>query len=844
MNLKNKVVIILGLLVLLGIGFKKVIDFQDYNPTVIIETNKFQCQDNKELLKGNKIIDQFRANNNNLGIISVLFNTHSRINDDYLQFNIKEVGSNKWYYSNKYKVDQFQDNQYFPFGFPEINNSKGKTYKIEIESLNGMEGNSVQVLIKNKVFLSKYSFPKAYLLQNKKEIPIFILSKIGSFFGHISLNVYLFILLIVYLLRLININKLLYFLKKISKFITNSSNLLFIKIKNSKLTIPILIVICILGLFIINLWLNWPVRLKAFAFGDDLGSWEFFNTNRNNFFGFIFNTGANKFRPIFLSVFFVVLSLIGNKIWLFGIFNLIFNFLITIVLFFLIRKISRSVIISFCLSVAFIFSRFAYYDITQALGLMEAMALLLSIVVIYLLWRYLNTENIKYFWTSLLVFTMLIFTHERFITILGVYFVLFLILGLKKKNILLFLLSTTPVILSFILKIFVLQIRALDGTGGTNILQTFNISAFFQFFLSGWFYIFGVNAGPSYLNGISSEAVPQNINTLILIGNICLLLITVFFGILILKSKKILSKKYINNFILFFSFILLTLVAGSVTFRLEMRWLYASFVGLLFLLAYIFRVILKQNIFGKICLFLIILWLVIFIQREMFYRTYYIDLYYWSIQSFGNSLYEATIKKYDNNFLNNNIYILCGENTTRYIVGCNDYVDSNLFFRQYGNFQKGNIKFTSNINEIANDNKGIILYYDRQQNRFIETKIGDNLKEAILISGWYEWDAEHTSLWTSENTDAWFTTGNKGKMIFQGYIPKYNSPNKISFFIDGKRIKSFDIKEGNIKIEMETPKNMIIDLKFNVEYTKSPVTLGISPDIRELGVLVYNINFF
>lgn len=726
MKLINRFVFILSVFLLVVVGFRKNIDYQDYNPTVIVNVDEFRNINNKELLKGEKIAGEFEAKNNNLGIISILFNTHNRINDDYLQFKIKEKGDTQWYYDNKYKVDQFQNNQYFPFGFPEINSSKGKTYQIVIESLNGVNGNSVQAVI-NKPFLSKYSFPKTYLLQNKKEIPMFIFNKIVSFFGHISLNVYLFVLLFylltIYLLRLININKLPDHFRKIVKFFVKIGKLFFIGIRKSKLTIPILIVVCVLGLFIVNLLVNGPIRLKAFAFSDDLGSWEFFYNNKTNFFEFIFSTGANKFRPVFLSVFFVLLSLIGNKIWLFGVFNLMFNFLIAVVLFFLFRKISKNITTPICLSFAFIFSRFAYYDITQALGLMESMALLLSIVVIYLLWCYLNTEKIKYFWMSLILFTTLIFTHERFITILGVYFVLFLLLGLKKKNILLFLLSTIPVIFSFILKIFVLQIRALDGTGGTNILQTFNIFSFLQNFLSGWFYLFGINAGPTYLNGISSEGVPQNINTLISTGNICLLLITAFFIILVLKNKKKLSRKYISNFLLFFSFIFFTLIAGSITFRLEMRWLYVPFVGLLFLLSYIFRVVLKQNIFSKVCLFLIVLWLIMFVQTEMFYRSYYKNLYYWGIQTFGNSLYEATLEKYGDDFWNYRTFIVCSEETSSSTLSCVDHGDVNTLLRPFENKNnKSNIILIKKFEkkDLIENDKIIVMMYERQQGKFIE----------------------------------------------------------------------------------------------------------------------------
>lgn len=728
MNFKNRIIFIVGILLLFIIGFKKINDYQDYNPTVIVETYKYTEQKNKELFKGGILTDEFRAKNNNLGIISLLFTTHNRINDDYLQFSIKEKGQKDWYYTNKYKVDQFQDYQYFPFGFPEIRNSKGKIYQIQIESLDGKENNSIGIIRDGKSFLSKYSFPKAYLLEHKKEIPLFMLGKIRSFFNYIDSNVYLFVLLIsllsIYLSRVIDINKLTNFFKRFNKVVVKNNNLFMVRIKNSKLTIPVLIMLSILGLFIVNLWLNWPIRLKSLAFGDDLISWDFFNINRNNFFEYIFSTGANKFRPVFLVVFFGLFKIFGTNIGLFGVFNILFSFLIGVILFLMFHKISKSIIVSFCLAAAFILSRFAYYDITQALGVMEAMALLFSVLLFYLLWQYLNTEKLKYYWISLIVFTMLIFTHERFITILGVYFVLFLIFGLKRKNVLLYIYSTLPVILSFVLKIFVLQIRPLDGTGGTDILQTFNIGGFFQNFFSAWLYIFGVNAGPTYLNGISSEGVSLYINNLILIGNICLFLIVIILGISVLKSKKMLFKEYFRNFILFITFIFVTLLAGSVTFRLEMRWLYVPFVGLLFLLAYMSKVIIAKRVFVLPFFLIFFIWFSVYTPREIFYRSYYKNIYYWGVQTFGNALYDATLGNYGSDFWNYKTYIICEDKTFFSILGYNNSKDINLFFRQFENKgNKANLYLVDKIpgtKIISNENKVLLLKYDQLQDKFIE----------------------------------------------------------------------------------------------------------------------------
>lgn len=623
-----------------------------------------------------------------------------------------------------------------------------------------------------------------------------------------------------------------------------SKVVILLRLKENKSTIPILIILSILGLFVVNLLINWPIRLKALAFSDDLINWNFFDIYRNNFFRFIFNTYANKFRPVFNSVFFSLFYLFGYKTWLFGVFNILFSFLVGTILFLLFRKISKNIIVSFCLSVAFIFSRFAYYDITQALGLMEAMALLFSTITIYLLWCYLNTEKIKYFWMSLVVFTLLIFTHERFITILGVYFVLFLILGLKKKNILLFLISTVPVIFSFFLKIFILKIRALDGTGGTNILYTFNIFEFVQTFLSGWFYLFGVNAGPTYLNGISSEGVPLNINNLILIGNICLFLLAVIFGLSVMKSKKILFKKYFRNFILFFTFIFVTLLAGSVTFRMEMRWLYVPFVGLLFLLAYISGIIIKKRILIMPFILVFLVWFGVYINREIFYRSYYKNIYFWDSFKLGNSLFETFINKYGDDFWNHKFYILCSEKPSDYMISCTNNNDFNLFFSQYrNNNTEANVYLIDNISEIIDKSDLTICFYDQQNNEFIEMYINNNLKNTILRDGWYDWDSNKVSIWTNKKANAWFRTGSKGKFVFQGFIPKYNLPNIVSFYINNKLVKKININESNIYFEMKVPKNEILDLMIDVENTKSLKKNGLGSDIRELGILVYKIEF-
>jgi hypothetical protein len=131
-----------------------------------------------EIHKGKKINGVFESRENNLGILAIRFNTFIRINKDSLIFRIKEKNAKDWYYTGKYKVDQFQPNDFFTFGFPIIANSQNKSYIFQLESIKGERNDAVALSEIEPVALAKYQFTKAELLQNKAFLPVFIYKKI------------------------------------------------------------------------------------------------------------------------------------------------------------------------------------------------------------------------------------------------------------------------------------------------------------------------------------------------------------------------------------------------------------------------------------------------------------------------------------------------------------------------------------------------------------------------------------------------------------------------------------------------------------------------------------------
>ncbi|GAB4219357.1 MAG: hypothetical protein Fur009_5120 [Candidatus Microgenomates bacterium] len=135
--------------------------------------NKFK----NPLKKGEKIIGEFKAKENNLGIISIAFDPYYKTWDDII-FRLKEKESNKWYYEKKYWANQFLDFEFFSFGFPIISNSKDKIYIFEIESLvaNNNEGFGIRNRFPSVVI--KYKFEKNELLANKKNLILFFIKKV------------------------------------------------------------------------------------------------------------------------------------------------------------------------------------------------------------------------------------------------------------------------------------------------------------------------------------------------------------------------------------------------------------------------------------------------------------------------------------------------------------------------------------------------------------------------------------------------------------------------------------------------------------------------------------------
>jgi len=155
----------------------------NYNNNAIIQSPS------GKLLKGENIIGEFKAAENNLGILSVQFVPPQQVDyedQDVLVFRIKEKGAKTWWYQNTYKSGGIYGLPLYPFGFPVITVSKGKTFVFSLTSLYGSNTNAVQLSSENPVLISRYVFSKKDLLANKKVLIQYIVKKFFNAFTDIN----------------------------------------------------------------------------------------------------------------------------------------------------------------------------------------------------------------------------------------------------------------------------------------------------------------------------------------------------------------------------------------------------------------------------------------------------------------------------------------------------------------------------------------------------------------------------------------------------------------------------------------------------------------------------------
>jgi hypothetical protein len=217
------------------------------------------------LFKGDTIKGEFLAYENNLGAIAFrIHNFHKErfIQEDIIEFRIKNKNEKKWFYKSTAKGTQFLELDLFPFGFPIIPNSKGKTYYFEIESLRGKKDNSLTFSNTAPNLITQYQFNKSELTSNKDLLESLLKNKAAYVVKSSSFEYASFVYLlpfIIYILLLPQLKRIEFISLVISgsatsllrgyNLLSESENVKSV-FNKKKLTIPLTIVVLILAITI------------------------------------------------------------------------------------------------------------------------------------------------------------------------------------------------------------------------------------------------------------------------------------------------------------------------------------------------------------------------------------------------------------------------------------------------------------------------------------------------------------------------------------------------------------------------------------------------------------------
>lgn len=458
-------------------------------------------------------------------------------------------------------------------------------------------------------------------------------------------------------------------------------------------------------------WINQGVELKG-LYMDDLYLWSCYG--EQTFTEFVFPIGGTRFRFVFYLAAWLEMLLLNGQVELMVPFNIVLNALIAYSIYKMAVYMSGGrKLVSFLTAIAYLTSRFSYYQIGQFYGLMESLGLWAAIGVLYYTWRYGMERHAGAFCGACVLYFAASFIHERYMVLVPVLLIGILIAPRKKALVdmtaeecertearrsqrsgdasqsrsrrnrnhrysqksqersssqrgsktaaggdipkwALFLITIALFVLIQIIRLNTIGTLSPAGTGGTDVEDTFVMEEALQNAWAQVDFVFGKNSGPDYLCVMTYEDSPKEIQGLIGKANLALgLSIAAFVVGCVLEAREDWKSIFghLKTLLLFLVFIALCIGASSVTIRVEMRWIYVVYAAALLLLAYMSSRMHAAAI-------LIPIYVVLMLQTETFYRSHWDNLYYMPNQLRYNSLAEVTYGTYGDEIFEKQVYII------------------------------------------------------------------------------------------------------------------------------------------------------------------------------------------
>lgn len=462
-------------------------------------------------------------------------------------------------------------------------------------------------------------------------------------------------------------------------------------------------------------YINRKIRVSG-LYMDDLYLWSCYG--EQSFREFVFPVGSTRFRPVFWMAAYIELALIGTKLELIVPVNLIILTLIAAYCYFFMIRTGGARPLSFAACIAILASTFSYYDVSQLLGLLESLSMFFAVFICVQLYRYMHENKELCFIAAVIAYLLVCFTHERYMVLIPMFY--YVLIVKKDRKPLNYILPAAVLLFVAVSRYLVTGTLLPAGTGGTKVEETFTAAGFISSIKCEIKYLLGFNAGPEYLCGLEWTYVDSRVKAAVYAGICLMAILAVLFLIKVFicfkKDRSALTA--LTDEIFFAGFIIGCTAASSVTIRVEMRWIYASFVFLMFILVYAAGFIRRNS--GKMlrsAAFLCVLSVcMLYVTENIYYRGWWGNIYLFPNQARYNSLADVTFGKYGNEIFGKDIYIIGNSYEMSDFTG-------ETFFKTFDPERKAEgtcVYHIEDISEIPEGRECIILREDPENNAFVE----------------------------------------------------------------------------------------------------------------------------
>ena len=578
---------------------------------------------------------------------------------------------------------------------------------------------------------------------------------------------------------------------------------------------------------------------KSF-YGDDLT--EYLSFKELNFFEYIFSS-KTRFRPItnlFIYFEYLICGRNTNAVYVYN----IIMFAITATFFgYMIKSLSKSFFITIITTILFVISRFSWYNITQVIGQMENVSLIILFLIFIFLNKYLQERKDKYFYISLILYQIILLCHERYFVLIAPLILFYLIKASDNSRKAFFSLCILMVFTLYtFFKTTVLHMNFAADTGGNNnvsieikdlIINSFNS------FLN----VLGIPLSKDYLVGTTFDMMEiwdQNITLIVTILFSFTFILSIMFIIYDLQNKKLNDAFDISFFIILAMGALIASVSAS--HRIEMRFLFSSYSLLLLLTAIVFKKA-KDKIKGleitipklsrKIRIDLTILSLFLFSVVAIFSSMMVKGSfpYYYIVQnnSLSNYYYDKFIDSNDD--LENKKFLIIIKNEDLFSY---DIYDSlNIWLKQFDlNYQMiyYNDSIIKTLNNYSDDT--IIYLIDGALDEFIVINPTDSSK--VIENEW---------IIGKELNKIFYSTTGKIKLYY--YVPIGFENMSYHIYINNNLVYDSNNLVGDTLMEFEYSSQELYKDYFSIsiicDETYVPANHG-GDDIRELNMFISLFN--